>query len=100
MSLFKRNILPSTLGDAFVQYKNAYIGVDAGQLRTTLLSHDEKGSVLALLLGACHHLLDGASHERVHTCTQDNEFVVDNRRGSTQGSTYDTENSMSHMTCV
>lgn len=53
---------PTLLQECFT-----YIGVDAGQLRATLLSHDEKRGVLALLLGADHHLLDGASYVRVDT---------------------------------
>lgn len=70
------------------KFGDAYLCVDAGQLRTAFLSHDEKGSVLALSLSTDHHLLDGTSHERVDTCTEANRSA-DVGRGSTQDVTRD-----------
>lgn len=49
-----------------------YIGMDAGELRASLLPDHEERRVFALLLGGDHHLLDGASDERVHTCNGPN----------------------------
>lgn len=63
--LLRTGVVRTRLQECF--HLCTYIGMDARQLRATLLSHDEERGVLALLLGADHHLLDGASYERVDT---------------------------------